>query len=192
MSASSCRRGNILLNPAGTVYTCKAHMLAKDGYCKTFDSAADGYVRSEGCGFVVLKRLSDALRDRDPIFGVIRATTVNQDGASSGLTVPNGEAQTELIRHALALAELEPNAIDYIEAHGTGTSFGDPIEVGALSSIFSGRKDRPLWIGTVKTNIGHLEGAAGIAGVIKTMLGFRSMRQFLKISISKISILISP
>ncbi len=161
---------NILLNPGGTIFTCKAHMLSKDGYCKTFDEEADGYVRSEGCGMIVLKRLSNAIIDKDPILGVIRATEVNQDGASSGLTVPNGEAQTVLIRQALKLATLEPNAIDYIEAHGTGTSLGDPIEVGALVSVFSGRQDHPLMIGTVKTNIGHLEAAAGVAGVIKTVL----------------------
>ncbi len=161
---------NIILNPASTIFTCKAHMVSKDGYCKTFDAAADGYSRGEGCGVIVLKRLSDALQDRDPILGIIRATAVNQDGSSSGLTVPNKEAQVNLVRDALARAELEPHAIDYIEAHGTGTSLGDPIEVGALSNVFSGRKDHPLLIGTVKTNIGHLEAAAGIAGVIKTVL----------------------
>ena len=161
---------NIILNPSVTIYGCKAHMLAKDGYCKSFDISADGFARGEGCGIVVLKRYSEAIRDQDSILGVIRATAVNQDGASSGLTVPNKEAQVELIRNALTHAALESNAIDYIEAHGTGTSLGDPIEVGALSSIFSGRIDHPLWIGTVKTNIGHLEAAAGIAGVIKTIL----------------------
>ncbi len=161
---------NVILSPDVTMNFCKGHMLAKDGYCKTFDAEADGYVRGEGCGVVVLKRLSDALRDQDPILGVIRATEINQDGASSGLTVPNGESQTALIRHTLEQAKLEPNNIDYIEAHGTGTSLGDPIEVGALSNVFNGRKDFPLWLGTVKTNIGHLEGAAGVAGIIKTVL----------------------
>ncbi len=161
---------NLILNPAGMVYTCKAHMLSKDGYCKTFDAEADGFARGEGCGMVVLKRLSDAIRDKDPIFGIIRATEVNQDGTTSGFTVPNGEAQTVLIRQALAHAELDPYAIDYIEAHGTGTSLGDPIEVGALKAVFNGRKDHPLWIGAVKTNIGHLEAAAGVAGVIKLVL----------------------
>ncbi len=161
---------NILLNPAIMISFCQGHLLAKDGHCKTFDADADGYVRSEGCGIIVLKRLSDAIRDQDPIYGVIRATSINQDGATSGITVPNGEAQTALIQQALAYAELEPNAIDYIEAHGTGTSLGDPIEVGALSAVFKGRKDHPLWIGTVKTNIGHLEASSGVAGVIKTVL----------------------
>ena len=161
---------NMMLNPAVTILECKSHMLSPEGYCKTFDVKADGYARGEGCGIVVLKRLSDAIRDNDIIFGVVRATSVNQDGASSGLTVPNKEAQIALIRQALSYAELDANAIDYIEAHGTGTSLGDPIEVGALSTIFSGRKDHLLWIGSVKTNVGHLEAAAGIAGVIKTVL----------------------
>ncbi len=161
---------NLIWNPDLTIFFVKSHALAKDGHCKTFDASADGYVRSEGCGVVVLKRYSDAIRDQDPILALIRATEVNQDGASSGLTVPNGEAQATLIRQALEQAKLEPDAIDYIEAHGTGTPLGDPIELGALSNVFSGRKDHPLWIGTVKTNIGHLEAAAGVAGVIKTVL----------------------
>ncbi len=161
---------NLLLNPGDTIYACKAHMLAKDGYCKTFDAEADGFVRGEGCGLIVLKRFSDAIKDQDPILGMIRAIAVNQDGSTSGLTVPNGEAQTALIRHTLEQSKLAPDAIDYIEAHGTGTSLGDPIEVGALNNVFSGRKDHPLWLGTVKSNIGHLEGAAGVAGVIKTVL----------------------
>ncbi len=161
---------NLILNPSIVISMCKGHMLAKDGHCKTFDAEADGYVRGEGCGVIVLKLLSDAIRDQDPILGVIRATEINQDGASSGLTVPNGEAQASLIRKVLEQAKLEPNAIDYIETHGTGTSLGDPIEIGAISNIFSGRQDRPLLLGAVKTNIGHLEAAAGIAGVIKTVL----------------------
>ncbi len=150
-------------------------MLAKDGHCKTFDADADGYVRSEGCGVIVLKRLSDAVRDNDPILGVIRATTINQDGASSGLNpVPNGESQASLIRSALNYAKLNPSDIDYIEAHGTGTALGDPIEVGALGEVFKGRQEQPLILGTVKTNMGHLESAAGIAGVIKTLLALNN------------------
>ena len=161
---------NIILNPRTLISECKAHMIAKDGYCKTFDSAADGFVRGEGCGIIVLKRLSAAMRDQDPILGIIKATTTNQDGASSGLTVPNKDSQVDLISSALLRAGLDPNDIDYIEAHGTGTPLGDPIEIGALSTVFNGRKEHPLWIGTVKTNIGHLEGASGVAGVIKTVL----------------------
>ncbi len=165
---------NVMLNPDITIYFCKGHMLAKDGHCKTFDARADGYIRGEGGGVMILKRLSDAIRDQDPILAVIRASEVNQDGASSGLLVPNGDAQSKLIRQALEHAELEPNDIDYIEAHGTGTSLGDPIEVGALSTVFRGRKERPLWIGSVKTNIGHLEAAAGMAGVIKVVLALQN------------------
>ena len=161
---------NLIMNPDVTVGFGNARILAKDSHCKTFDASADGYVRSEGCGVVVLKPLSDAIRDRDRIIGIIRASEVNQDGASSGLTVPNGEAQSQLIRHALEQARLKPNAIDYIETHGTGTPLGDPIEVGALGSVFGGQRDHPLWIGTVKTNVGHLEAAAGMAGLIKVLL----------------------
>ena len=160
---------NILLNPDVHINFCKANMLAKDGHCKTFDAEADGYARSEGCGVIILKRLSDAIRDHDRILGVVRASDLNQDGATSGLTVPNGESQAALIRRVLEEADLEPASIDYIEAHGTGTALGDPIEFGALGDIFKGRQE-PLVIGSVKTNIGHLEAAAGIAGVIKTVL----------------------
>ncbi len=164
---------NLILYPGTTISFCEAHMLAKDGHCKTFDAAADGYVRGEGCGVVVLKLLSDALRDKDPIVGIIKATHVNQDGASSGLTVPNEAAQVALIQEALVDAHLESQAIDYIEAHGTGTSVGDPIEVSALSTVFNGLKN-PLLLGSVKTNIGHLEAAAGIAGILKTLLAFKN------------------
>ena len=147
-------------------------MLAPDGLCKTFDAAADGYVRGEGCGMVVLKRLADAEADGDRIWGVIRGTAVNQDGASAGLTVPNGPAQERVIEEALVRAGVEPAEVDYLEAHGTGTSLGDPIEVGAAAAIYGrGRAaGRPLLIGSVKTNIGHLEAAAGVAGLVKVLL----------------------
>ena len=119
---------------------------------------------------MILKPLSEAVKDKDTILGILRATAVNENGTTSGLTVPSKDAQMSLIRQALSHAELDPNTIDYVETHGTGTSLGDPIEVSALNDVFSGRTDRPLWLGTVKTNIGHLESAAGIAGVIKTLL----------------------
>ena len=164
---------NLILSPALNINFSKAHMLSADGYCKTFDAAADGYVRGEGCGIIILKRLSDAERDKDPILAVIKGSAVNQDGASSGLTVPNGPAQEAVIKRALAQAKLTPDEIDYIEAHGTGTSLGDPIEINAIANVFSDNRQTPLTIGTVKTNIGHLEGAAGIAGLIKTILSLQ-------------------
>ncbi len=161
---------NLMLFPGTFINYCKSHMLAKDGYCKTFDADADGYSRGEGCGILVLKRLSDAIQNNDPILAVIRSATTNHNGDSSGLTVPNGVAQTALIRRALKNAELESHAVDYIEAHGTGTSLGDPIEMDALASVFKGKREQPLYVGSVKTNVGHLEGGAGVAGVIKTVL----------------------
>jgi acyl transferase domain-containing protein len=163
---------NVLISPAGTIAVCRGRMLSPDGRCKTFDAAADGYVRSEGCGVIVLKRLSDAEKDGDRIQAVIRGSAVNQDGASGGLTVPNGRAQQRVIRDALREAGLEGSDIDYLEAHGTGTSLGDPIEVQAAAAVLGpGREDdHPLWIGSVKTNIGHLESASGIAGLIKVVL----------------------
>ncbi|BBU63895.1 hypothetical protein MSC49_38300 (plasmid) [Methylosinus sp. C49] len=160
---------NAILTPALMISMSRARMLAPDGKCKTFDAAADGYVRGEGCGVIVLKRLSDALRDGDRIRAVLRGGAVNQDGASGGLTVPSGRAQQRVIRAALDQAGLMPADVDYLEAHGTGTSLGDPIEAqAAAAGLGPGRApDRPLLIGSVKTNIGHLEAAAGVAGVIK-------------------------
>jgi len=164
---------NILLNPDIHMGFCAANALAPDGHCKTFDARGDGYVRGEGCGMIVLKRLSDALADKNPIIAVIRSSAINQDGPRSGLTVPSKEAQASLIRSALTKAHLEPDSIDLIEAHGTGTPLGDPIEIGALSSVFAGRKDKPFYVGSVKTNCGHLEGAAGVIGVIKMALALQ-------------------
>ncbi|WP_437819494.1 SDR family NAD(P)-dependent oxidoreductase [Sorangium sp. So ce1078] len=166
---------NLTLSPSSTVYLAQLRALSKDGRCKTFDASADGYVRGEGCGVVVLKRLSDAQRDGDEILAVIRGSAINHDGPSSALTVPNGAAQRDVVRAALANAGVAPADVDYIEAHGTGTSLGDPIEVSALASVLGeGRTpERPLLIGSVKTNIGHLEAAAGIAGLIKVVLSQR-------------------
>ncbi|MGA9490941.1 MAG: type I polyketide synthase [Mycobacterium sp.] len=162
---------NLMLSPENSVATSRWGMLAPDGRCKTFDASADGYVRSEGCGVVVLKRLSDAVRDGDAVLAVVRGSAVNQDGPSSGQTVPSGPAQQAVVRSALASARLEPSDIDYIEAHGTGTALGDPIELGALDQVFGERNgSAPLVLGSVKTNLGHLESAAGIAGFIKTVL----------------------
>ncbi|MFT4042004.1 MAG: type I polyketide synthase [Gordonia sp. (in: high G+C Gram-positive bacteria)] len=166
---------NLNLSPENSIACSRWGMLAPDGVCKTFDAAANGYVRSEGCGVVVLKRLSDATRDGDRVLAVIRGTGVNQDGASSGQTVPNGPAQQALIRQVLTASKLNPAQIDYVEAHGTGTPLGDPIELDALHAVFGDRGDRsPLIIGSVKTNLGHLESASGIAGFIKTVLAVKN------------------
>lgn len=150
-------------------------MLAANGRCKAFDAAADGFVRGEGCGMVVLKRLSDAQATGDAILAVIRGSAVNQDGRSAGLTVPNGAAQRAVIQSALRSAQLAPARIQYVEAHGTGTSLGDPIEVEAIGAALGpGRDaDAALYLGSVKTNLGHLESAAGMAGMIKIILMFQ-------------------
>ncbi len=161
---------NLIIDPLSMVGLSQAQMLAPDGRCKTFDASADGYVRAEGCGLVFLKPLSQAQADRDRIYSVVRGTAVNQDGAGSGLTVPNGPSQERVLRAALADGLLTPDDVDVIEAHGTGTSLGDPIEVGALDAVFQSGRERPLWVSSVKTNIGHLETGAGIAGLIKASL----------------------
>ena len=163
---------NLLLSPMSMIGISELRMLAPDGRCKTFDSAADGFVRAEGCGIVVLKRLSDAASNGDRILALIRGSAVNQDGRSGGLTAPNGPAQEAVIRRALESGQVSPSEVQYVEAHGTGTSLGDPIEVRALAAVLSeGRKrDDPVAIGSVKTNLGHLEAAAGVAGLIKTVL----------------------
>ncbi|WP_163687468.1 type I polyketide synthase [Mycolicibacterium litorale] len=165
---------NLMLKAEANIALSRWGMLAPDGRCKTFDAGADGYVRSEGCGVVVLKRLSDAERDGDRVLALVRGSAVNQDGASSGQTVPNGPAQQALLRQALASSRLSPGDIDYIEAHGTGTALGDPIELDALSAVFGDRQgSAPLVLGSVKTNLGHLESGAGITGFIKTVLSVR-------------------
>ncbi|OKH14216.1 short-chain dehydrogenase, partial [Nostoc calcicola FACHB-389] len=166
---------NLILTPEANIMFSKARMMAADGRCKTFDAAANGYVRSEGCGIVVLKRLSQAQAQGDKILAVIRACAVNQDGRSSGLTVPNGIAQENLIRQAIANAKVQPQQVSYVEAHGTGTSLGDPIEVEAIAATLAKQHttDRPLAIGSVKTNIGHLESAAGVAGLMKVVLALQ-------------------
>ncbi|MGV9381913.1 acyltransferase domain-containing protein [Nonomuraea sp. NPDC003707] len=164
---------NLLISPAVTINFQQSGAMAPDGRCKTFDAAADGYGRGEGCGVVLLKRLSDALRDGDRVLAVIRGSAVNQDGASNGLMAPNPRAQQDVLRAACADAAVEPLDIDYVEAHGTGTVLGDEIETSALAAVLAeGRPPgRPLLIGSVKTNLAHLEAAAGVAGLIKTILG---------------------
>lgn len=164
---------NLILTPEMNINFSRARMMAPDGRCKTFDAAADGYVRGEGCGVLVLRRLDDALADGDRILGVIRGSALNQDGRSGGLTAPNGPAQEAVIRAALENASVAPSDIGYVEAHGTGTPLGDPLEVGALGAVLCQDRERPLTIGSVKTNIGHLEAAAGMAGVMKVLLGLQ-------------------
>ncbi|WP_329016643.1 type I polyketide synthase [Micromonospora rifamycinica] len=160
---------HLRLAPETTLALARTGALSPDGRCKTFSAAADGFGRSEGCGMVVLKRLADALADRDPVLAVVRGSAVNHDGPASGLTAPNGAAQATLIDTALRRAGVGPHEIGYVEAHGTGTLLGDPIEVDALASVF-GAVEGPVWLGSVKSNIGHTEGAAGAASVIKTVL----------------------
>jgi myxalamid-type polyketide synthase MxaD len=163
---------NLILSPAITINFTKAGAMAPDGRCKAFDARANGYVRSEGAGVVVLKPLSRALVDRDPIYAVIQGSAVNQDGRSNGLMAPNPLAQEEVLREAYRRAGVSPGDVQYVEAHGTGTLLGDPIEAKALGSVLA--LDRspeiPCLLGSVKTNVGHLEAAAGIAGLIKVAL----------------------
>ncbi|KOG64581.1 beta-ketoacyl synthase [Streptomyces griseoflavus] len=171
-----CGGVNALHHPRIMVMFSHGQMLAADGRCKTFDDAADGYVRAEGCGMLVLKRLSDAERAGDSVLALVRGTAIGQDGDSAGLTVPNGPAQELVIRRALAAARLAPGDIQYVEAHGTGTPVGDPIELGAVNDVFmeSHTRENPLLVGSVKTNLGHMEPASGVVGVIKTVLQLRS------------------
>ena len=166
---------NLMLFPGATESFTAAQMLSPDGRCKTFDASANGYVRGEGCGMVVLKRLEDARGDGDPILAVIRGSAINQDGRTNGITAPNGPAQQAVIRQALANAGVAASEIGYVEAHGTGTPLGDPIEFNSLQAVLApGRSpDRICHIGSVKTNIGHLEAAAGIAGLIKAVLALQ-------------------
>jgi len=163
---------NLMLSPEPTIGFCKLKALAPDGRCKTFDAAADGYGRGEGCGVVVLKRLSDAIDNQDPILALVRGSAVNHDGLSNGLTAPNGAAQEAVLRQALTNARVEPQQLQYVEVHGTGTRLGDPIEVLALNKVME-QRPTPLLIGSVKTNIGHLESAAGVAGLIKVILSLQ-------------------
>jgi acyl transferase domain-containing protein len=166
---------NALLAPELSIYFSTAGMLSSDGKCKSFDASANGYIRAEGCGMIALKRLSDAQADKDHIYAVIKGSAVNQDGPGAGLTVPNGPSQEAVIKKALSFAQIDPDQVSYIEAHGTGTGLGDPIEMRALSNVYCKKrsKDHPLWVGSVKTNLGHMEPAAGMASMIKIVLSMQ-------------------
>ncbi|MEU9670785.1 type I polyketide synthase [Streptomyces bobili] len=174
-SVALCGGVNVIHNALNHTILQTGNMLAPDGQCKTFDDSADGYARAEGCGVLVLKRLSDAERDGDTVHAVILGSAVGQDGESAGLAAPNGGAQETVIRTALARTGLTPGDIQYVEAHGTGTALGDPTELGAISDVFgeSHSPAAPLTVGSLKTNIGHMEGAAGVGGIIKTVLQLR-------------------
>ena len=166
---------NAVLSAGITREMADLQLLSPEGRCKSFDASADGFVRGEGCGMVVLKRLAEAEADGDRIWAVIRGSAFNQNGATAGATVPNGPAQERLIERALAQAGIAPSEVDYLEAHGAGSAFGDPIEVQAAAAVYGKERDaaRPLLMGSVKTNIGHLESAAGIAGLIKAVLAMK-------------------
>jgi acyl transferase domain-containing protein/acyl carrier protein len=167
---------NVILQPHITIAYSQSRMMAPDGRCKFGDARANGYVRSEGCGMLVVKRLSDALADRDPIHAVILGSAVNNDGRSSGfLTTPGSAGQEDVLRKAYHDAGISPGRVQYVEAHGTGTSAGDPVEITALATVLSADRpgDQPCHIGSIKTNIGHTEGAAGLAGLIKVVLSLK-------------------
>ncbi|WP_225323142.1 type I polyketide synthase [Synechococcus sp. RSCCF101] len=185
---------NLLLSPVLTDTFRQAGMLAGDGTCKVFDADADGYVRGEGAGVLILRPLDQALRDNNTILGVISGTAINQDGRSNGLTAPNGLAQQAVVRTALARAGLDPSEISYLEAHGTGTSLGDPIEVNALGAVFQARPEEsaPIRLGSVKANLGHLEAAAGIAGLIKVLLAMQHQAIPPQINLRQLNPLIQP
>ncbi len=163
---------NHILLPFGHIALSRTHAISADGRCKSFDASADGYGRGEGCGIVVLKRYSDALKDGDHIFALIKGSAINQDGLSNGMTAPNGTAQERVILKSLQNANIEASEISFVEAHGTGTKLGDPIEIEVLGKVYGKNRpaNHPLYVSTVKTNIGHLEAAAGIASLIKTTL----------------------
>lgn len=167
---------NLILTPEMNIIFSHGRMMAADGRCKTFDASADGYVRGEGCGLLVLRRLSDAVASRARILGIVRGSAVNQDGRSGGLTAPSGPAQVAVINAALRSGGVAAKDVSYVEAHGTGTPLGDPIEIGAIAQTLCADRAEPLLVGSIKTNVGHLEAAAGVAGVFKVLAAMGARR----------------
>src|SRR5260370_15077271 len=160
----------VMIAPGGFIGFSQAAMLSPEGRCAAFDASASGFVRGEGAGMVLLKRLSRAIADGDPVQGVILGTSINQDGHTNGISLPSTEAQTRLVQDACKDAGVSPAQIGFVEAHGTGTAVGDPIEAHALAEALCEQRSTPLPIGSVKTNVGHLETSAGIAGLLKAIL----------------------
>ena len=163
---------NLILTPEGHISFSKLSALAATGRCKSFDDSSDGYVRSEGGAVLILKALSQAKKDGDPIMGIIKSSAVNHNGHSGGLTVPSGIAQQELITKAIHNAGLSVDDISYVEAHGSGTKIGDPQEINALSNVFKDKKEK-LYVGSVKSNFGHMEAVAGMGAVCKVLVSMK-------------------
>jgi myxalamid-type polyketide synthase MxaB len=180
---------NLILDPTVHVYTYKGRILTLDPHCKVFDASADGYVRAEGCGIVVLKRLSDALADRDNILAVIRGSGVNQDGASYSFPAPNGQSQQALLNRVLTQTKIHPSEVSYFEAHGTGTAVGDATELNTIEQVFGlyHSKESPIMVGSCKANIGHPEPASGIAALIKLVLSLQNQEIAPQINIKEIN-----
>ena len=164
---------SLILAPEHLIGICQMTALSPDGRCKTFDASADGFGQGEGCGMIALKRLGDARADRDNILAVIQGSAVNHDGHARTVTTPSGPAQRAMLQEALDDAGLDPHQVDYVETHGTGTPLGDPIEVMAIARVLCEDRTKPLYLGSVKTNVGHLDSAAGIVGLMKVVLSLQ-------------------